>query len=458
MPDEVCDLLLHGGTIITQNEGREVIPCGAIAIRDGRIAALSTADEILSGYRAKRTIDARGRYIFPGLINTHTHLFQTFIKGLGEGLTLYEWIDSISAPSSAGMSEHQAYLSGLLGGIEAIHCGTTTVLDFMYSMPSSKLYWQIGRSFKQLGLRGIMGLGLMENGEEHGLSPCQFRPVVEALAEWDEITAWLGSDLLTFALAPEVPFGITRQGYERIRQYASDHHMLITIHINENYDDDRAVMADYNQRAIPFLEELGFWGPDVIGVHCVKMQPEDIEIFARRDVKISHNPVSNMYLGVGRSPILEFQKAGLTISLATDGAGSNDSQDMIEVMKCAGLLHKVGHENPGVIRAQTILDMATLGGARAIGRENDLGSLEIGKQADLFIFDPLRPKSAPVMDPISSLVFSSGADSVVTTIIAGNVVMEEREILTINEAAVLRECQESASELAKRVGYAPAGL
>lgn len=452
---EKCDLIISGGTIITQNGRREIIPDGGLAVKGSRIAAISNTDDLLNRYEADRHIRAVGRYIFPGLINTHTHLFQTFIKGLGEGLTLYEWIDSVAAPSASGMSEEHAYLSGLLGGIESIHCGTTTVLDFMYSMPTSKLYRQIGHSFRQLGLRGIMGIGLMENGEQHGLSPLQFRPVGEALAEWEDIMRQHGSDLLSFALAPELPFGVTRQNFIKIRQYATEHHIPITLHINESLEDDKANMIDYGMRAVPFLESIGFWSPDVIGVHCIKMQPEDIEIFVRRDVKISHNPVSNMYIGVGRAPVIDFQKAGLTISLATDGAGSNNSQDMIEVMKCAGLLHKAGHEDSGIINSQTILEMATLGGAKAIGRENDLGSLEIGKQADLFIFDPIRPKSVPVFDPVSSLIFSSAADNVVTTIIAGQAVMEEGKILTIDEPEVLRACQKKAWELAQRAGYAP---
>ena len=145
-----------------------------------------------------------------------------------------------------------------------------------------------------------------------GLSPVQFRPVDEALAEWDEITRQLGSDRLSFALAPELPFGIRPAGFEMIRQYASEHHVPITLHINESLDDDKANLTDYGMRSVPFLESIGFWGPDVIGVHCVRMEPEDIEIFKRHDVKVSHNPVSNMYLGVGTMPLAELREAGLT--------------------------------------------------------------------------------------------------------------------------------------------------
>ncbi len=446
------DLLIVGGTIVTQNPQREVINHGAVAVDKGIIAAVGPADTIQSRYRAERTIDAANHFIFPGLINTHTHLFQTFIKGLGQGLSLYEWVDSIAAPSSVEMTDREAYLSAILGGLEALHCGTTTMLDFMYSMPSSHLYRSVGRAFKDLGLRGVLGLGLMETGEQHDLSPCQFRPVAEALAEWEDLAPELCSERITPALAPEIAFGITRSGLELIRHFASKHAMLITIHINEVDDDDRAILADHGVRCVPFLEQLGFWGPDVLAVHTVKMLPEDIEIFARHNVKISHNPVSNMYLGVGVAPILDMLKQGLTIGLATDGAGSNNSQDMIETMKCAGLIHRSSREDPGATSAAMIFDMATIGGAKALGQAERIGSLEPGKQADIFIFDPLHPKATPIFDPISSLVFSSSMDSVKTTIVAGEVLLDEGKVISIDEKVALSEVQSAAWDLAKRLG------
>ena len=446
------DLLVAGGTIVTQNATREIIASGAVAAHGGKIVAVGPADALQARYRAHRIVDAGGKFVFPGLINTHTHLFQTFIKGLGQGLSLYDWVDGIAAPSTAAMTDREAYLSALLGGLEALHGGTTTTLDFMYSMPTSHLYRQVARAFQDLGLRGILGLGLMETGEQHHLSPCQFRPVPEALREWEWLSAELSSDLVTPALAPEIAFGITRPGLEQIRRFATDKKMPITIHINEVDDDDRAMLADHGARCIPFLEQIGFWGPDVLAVHCVKMTPQDIAILARRDVKISHNPVSNMYLGVGAAPIAELMKAGLTVGLATDGAGSNNSQDMLEVLKCAGLVRRLMAHDPAASSAAQILDMATLGGAEAIGLGDRLGSLEAGKQADLFVFDPLRPRAAPVLDPVSTLVFSSGSESITTTIVAGRVLLDNGRAAVVDEAAVLAECEAAAWELARRAG------
>ncbi len=206
---------------------------------------------------------------------------------------------------------------------------------------------------------------------------------------------------------------------------------------------------------MPFLEEVGFWGPDVLAVHCVRLEPEDIEILVHHDVKISHNPISNMYLGSGAAPIVELRRAGLTVGLGTDGAASNNSQDMIETCKCAGLVQKMAHRDPSAITAADVLDMATIDGARAIGQGKRLGSLEAGKQADLFIYDPYQPRSVPVLDPVASLVFSAGPEGVVTTVVAGKVLLEKRQITTVDEAALLRECQEAAHALAKRAGTLP---
>ncbi len=447
-----ADLLIAGGTVVTQNPRRDIIGVGAVAVSGAEIVDVGPADILQARYEARRTIDARGQFVFPGLINTHTHLFQTFIKGLGQGLSLYEWVDSIAAPSTVEMTNREGYLSALLGGLEALHCGTTTVLDFMYSMPATHLYREVARAFTDLGLRGVLGLGLMETGEQHDLSPCQFRPVSEALAEWESLAVELSTSLISPALAPEIAFGITRSGLEQIRRFASDRQMLITIHINEVDDDDRAMVADHGIRCVPFLERIGFWGPDVLAVHCVKMTPEDIAILARHDVKLSHNPVSNMYLGVGTAPIAQMAAAGLTVSLATDGAGSNNSQDMLEVLKCAGLMHRLSAQDAGATNAAMILDMATLGGAKAIGQSNRLGSIEVGKQADLFLFDPLHPKATPVLDPVSTLVFSSGAESITTTIAAGKVLLDNGRVTSVDERALLAECQTAAWDLARRVG------
>ena len=209
---EPIDLLVSGGTVVTQNPAREIIAGGAVAIDGSRIVAVGPAMELDTCFEAHRRIDSTGRYVFPGLINTHTHLYQTFMKGLGEGLPLYQWIDEITAPSTVAMTPREGYLSAVLGGIEALRSGTTTVLDFMYSMPRTDLYRSVAEALGDLGLRGVLARGFMDYGEHHGMPLCQLYPVDRALAEWDDLRAELAAPLFSFALAPEIPFAVSREG------------------------------------------------------------------------------------------------------------------------------------------------------------------------------------------------------------------------------------------------------
>jgi 5-methylthioadenosine/S-adenosylhomocysteine deaminase len=456
---ELVDLAVTGGTVITQNEQRERIVDGAVAVQGERILAVGPAHEIEEQYAARRTLDASGCYVFPGLINTHTHLLQTFLKGLGEGLTLYNWVRAVTGPSVPAMDERDAYLAATLGGLEALRSGTTTVLDYEYPLPCKELYHAVACAFRDLGLRGILALGMTETGERFGLPAYLFQPVDEALEDWDRIIAEIESQLsyprLSFGLSPAIVFGITPAGLQRLRAYAIEHQVLLSLHVNETADDDQAMVALHGQRTVPFLQEMGFWGPDVLAVHCVRMQPDDIEILARHGVKVSHNPISNMYLGSGAAPIVEMRRAGLVVGLGTDGAASNNSQDMLETIKCAGLVQKLAHQDPSAITAAEVLDMATIEGARAIGQGDRLGSLEAGKQADLFVYDPYSPRSVPVLDPVASLVFSAGAEGVVATVVAGQVLVEDGRVTTVDEAALLRECQAAATALAERAGTKP---
>ena len=456
---EHADLIITGGTVITQNEQREIIDRGAVAVRGGSILAVGPADSLRARYRAQRVLDTAGCLVFPGLVNTHTHLLQTFQKGLGEGLRLYEWVRAVTGPSVPLMTERDAYLAAALGGLEALRSGTTTVLDYEYPLPDRKLYHSVARAFRDLGLRGILAQGFTETGEQFGLPAYLFQPVEGALEAWARTTAdirtELDCDLLSFGLAPAIVFGVTRKGLERPRASADSRGMLVSLHVHETPDDERNTLAEHGQRAVPFLEETGLLGPNLLAVHGVRLQPDDIETFVKHGVKLSHNPISNMYLGSGAAPIVEIRRAGLTVGLGTDGAASNNSQDMLETMKCAGLVHKMAHRDPSAITAADVLDMATIDGARAVGQEARLGSLEPGKQADLFVYDPTCARSVPLLDPVASLVFSAGTEGVVTTVVAGQVVLDERRITTLDEGALLRECQDAAVALAQRAGTLP---
>jgi len=241
------------------------------------------------------------------------------------------------------------------------------------------------------------------------------------------------------------------QSLRAVRRMADDRGLRISLHTDEVNYDSAETLRRFGQRTVPFLDRIGFLGPDVLHAHCVQFTEEDCAIVARHGGCVSYNPVSNMYLGSGVPPIPRLLELGVTVSLGADGAASNNSQDMLEALKVGALLPKVAWRDPAIFTAADSVRVATTGGAAALGRD-DFGSLEPGKRADLFIFDPLHAKSIPVHDPVSTLVYSSGEVNVRTTIVGGRVVLDDRRIVGVNEDAVLREAQSLAEQLSEIAG------
>ena len=241
-------------------------------------------------------------------------------------------------------------------------------------------------------------------------------------------------------------------GLRAVRRMATERGMRISLHTDEVLFDSQESMRRFGLRTIPFLESIDFLGPDVLHAHCVQLTEEDCQILARRRGAVSYNPVSNMYLGSGVPPIPRLLDLGVTVGLGADGAASNNSQDMLEALKVGALLPKVAARDPAIFTAGDALRLATSGGAAALGRD-DFGTLEVGKRADLFIFDPHHAKSIPVHDPISTLVYSSGQVNVRTTVVGGKVVLDDRRIVGVDEDAILREAQTLAEQLSELAGH-----
>jgi 5-methylthioadenosine/S-adenosylhomocysteine deaminase len=236
-----------------------------------------------------------------------------------------------------------------------------------------------------------------------------------------------------------------------VRRMATQRGMRISLHTDEVLFDSAENMRRFGLRTVPFLDSIGFLGPDVLHAHCVQLNEEDCNILARHRGAVSYNPVSNMYLGSGVPPIPRLLDLGVTVGLGADGAASNNSQDMLEALKVGALLQKVAARDPAIFTAPDALRLATSGGAAALGRD-DFGTLEVGKRADLFLFDPRHAKSIPVHDPISTLVYSSGQVNVRSTVVGGKVVLDDRRIVGVDEDAILQEAQALAEELSELAG------
>jgi 5-methylthioadenosine/S-adenosylhomocysteine deaminase len=261
-----------------------------------------------------------------------------------------------------------------------------------------------------------------------------------------------GHERITLAIAPGIIWDLNIEGLRKVRQYADKYGLRITMHLDETTGDDNYAMAQYGCNTAEVLDQNGILGEDFIGVHVVHLDQKTLDILQKRRIKISHNPVSNLIMASGIAPIPELKKRGLDIGLGTDGAASNDTQNMLEVIKTTAILHKCVNNDAALLPAIEILKMATSEGARVVGRENEIGSIETGKKADFFLFNPKNIACVPVADPITSLVYSANPTSIDTVVIHGKVIMEKGKVKILDEETVIHNLQESAYLLRERVG------
>jgi 5-methylthioadenosine/S-adenosylhomocysteine deaminase len=443
------DLLIVGGTLVTARPDGLVVPDGVLAIDGETILALGPRGTLEHQFQARRTIDAPGQLIFPGLVDTHTHLYQTLLKGLGDDLPLMEWLDACTQPSIPHLTPRMCYVAAALGCIESLRSGCTTIFDYMIDHPDVEVYDAILQAFDDIGIQGILGRGMRDRyAETVSTVPPSFDAQV---ADAIRLAAAYGPRRIW--LTPGATWAMEAASLRAVRRLADEHGLRMSLHTDEVLFDSAESLRRFGMRTVPFLDSIGFLGPDVLHAHCVQLSDEDCTILARHGSAVAYNPVSNMYLGSGVPPITRLLELGVTVGLGADGAASNNSQDMLEALKIGALLPKVAARDPSVFTAADAVRLATTGGAAALGRD-DFGSLEPGRRADLFIFDPRHAKSIPVHDPVSTLVYSSGQVNVRSTIVAGRVVLDDRRIVGVDEDAILREAQSLAEQLVVVAGTA----
>lgn len=449
------DLLIIHGTVVTMDEERRILEDGAVAIRGNRIVAVGDTPDLVDLYKEFETLDVRGKVVFPGLVNTHTHLFQGLLKGLGDDRVLVDWFRQVTGPSAVELLPEDCYHAARLGCLESICSGATTLLDFMYPHNRPGLSEPIIRAFQESGIRGIYARGYVDYGTESGVPEPILETAEEALADCrDLFERYDGSaqGRIHIWVAPCMIWTQTAEGLRATRQLADELGMRISVHVSETPFEIANAQERFGLKDLEYLASIGFLGPDVLAVHCVYLDARDIRILRKHDVKVSHNPVSNMYLSSGVAPIPQMLMAGVTVGIATDGPASNNNQNMIQALKFTALLHKVATRDPTVITAEKVAEMATIDGARAVGLEDEVGSLEVGKKADLIVLDFNNPFAGPVHHPVSTLVYSAIGNEVVTSIIDGEIIMHEGQVRTMDEEEVLRAAQDAADGLAERAG------
>jgi 5-methylthioadenosine/S-adenosylhomocysteine deaminase len=449
----MADVLIRNGYLLTMDKERRVIKNGSVFVEDGRILDVGDSDALAGRYSADRVIDAKDKLVMPGFVNTHDHLFQMLYKSLGDDMELYEWINAVISTSDF-LQKDDCYYSALAGCLEMIKSGTTTVSDFNYLVSDPCFYDDTARGVLDSGMRGILSRGTSDNFEMDAPKSL-FEDVDKAVSEsWRHYRRWnlAGKGRIRFGLSLDLPPWGTKNLVAQFRELASELKVPMSVHVAETRKDVEESRKLYGLGPVELMDSLNFLGPDVLCVHCVWLSEREIEILAARGASVSHNPTSNMYLASGISPVHRLIGAGITVGLGLDGAASNNNQDMVELMKMAVLLNKVSTLDPTSMTAERVLEMATIGGAKALGMDSEVGSIEKGKKADIAVANLKNLATTPINRPYSQLVYCANGSIVDTVLVDGKILMEGRKILAFDEKEVISKTQETADNLLKRSG------
>lgn len=446
------DLLIKNACIYTMDEKQTVIPNGVVGVEGENITLLETMEKGKE-YEGKEVIDAKGSVIFPGFVDTHIHIFQSFLKGLGADHRLIEWLNLSALPYGQYMTPHQHELAAQLACMEAIKSGCTTMSEFFYTNQDSELAHSCIEGMMSTGIRSVFIRTFQDTGEEYGMPKCFLEPAGKAMKEVAALKkVYKENDMLSIWTGPDVTWSTTKEGYQEMLEYCLSENVRYSMHIKETEVDNEMCMKYYGKDIVDMLEEIGFLTDKFLAVHCVNLTQRDIERFAQYGVFISHNPAPNLYLGSGIPPIPESLSAGVNVSVGTDGAASNNSTDMLESLKLAALIQKGLHRDAAVISAEQIIRMATTGGAKAIGMGDKLGTLEIGKKADFIVFNPNHLKSAPMHDAKATVVYASSEENIDTTVVNGKVVYHKGKFTCgIEEEALIEEINQELVTLKKQI-------
>jgi 5-methylthioadenosine/S-adenosylhomocysteine deaminase len=434
-------LIIANGIVITVDGGRRILNPGSVAVNGTQIVAVDTPAAISARYRSANTIDATGKVVMPGLINTHTHAAMVMFRGLGNDLALMDWLQKYIFPAEAKTVTPEFVRVGTrLALLEMIQSGTTTFADMYYFEE------EVARVTKAAGMRGVLGQTVIEFPVADAKTPADALKRTEAFArEFDH------DELITPSIAPHSVYTLDAKTLTAVSELAKRLMIPIQIHLAETQAEIGLSQERHKMRPVAILDQLNFWAPTTLAAHGVWINDEEIALLKRRDVGVSNNPESNMKLSSGTAPVMGYRKSGVNVGLGTDGAASNNDLDMFEAMRQAAFQQKLVTMDPTAITAAEALEMGTLGGARALGRGQRLGSLEAGKLADIIIVGMSKPRQQPLFDPVSQIVYASRGDDVETTIVNGKVLMRDRKVLTMDEAAVLRDARASAELVRKAV-------
>lgn len=448
----MTDLLIEGGAVVTVDDGFAIHDPGWVAIDRDRIVAVGAGSPPAEYRHADEVIDASGMAVMPGMVNGHTHLFQTFFRGQADDLPLLDWLRECIWPAAVHLDAESAYLAAKLGLVENLLTGATSVIDHQYIHIDASIDDAVCRAADELGVRFLLARGWADRNYHP--------PLMESAAVVLERTAvvherWDGHDggRIKVELAPLIPWGCSDDAVRATVATARAWGRGIHVHCAETAVEVEMSLDERGLRHVPWLASLGALGPDVQLAHSVWLDDAELDLVASSGSVVVHCPTSNMYLASGVTRIPEMLSRGIPVALASDGPGSNNRQDLFEALKLSVLLQKVTHLDAMILQPEDALRMACRGGAHALGQPDELGCLAPGRLADVVMVDLRSPFVAPVHRVASALVFNATPADVHTVIVAGRVVVRDRTVVGVDLPTLLAD----ANDAARRV-FAAAGV
>lgn len=425
---------LYNARIVTMNAGMEVIENGFIRIKDGKIEAIGSMEEKLSGDSSLYAEDMGGMLILPGFINTHTHVPMTLLRGYADDLPLHKWLTEYIFPAEARLiTPENVRIATRLAFIEMIKSGTTCFND-MYFFEDV-----IAEEAKKAGIRGVMNESVID------FPTASFQSVEEGLSLSEKLIGiWKGDNLIHPSVTVHAPYTCCKETLLKAKRLADREAVLLQIHVAETKKEVEDMMSRTGMPPAEYLNSIGILDRNVIAAHCVWLNELEVELFARTGTSIGHCPKSNLKLASGIADTDSYMKAGITVGIGTDGVASNNTLDMVEEVRFAALLPKVLHYDPEAVNASTALRMATINGAKALGLEGITGSLEVGKSADLIVVNRNASNMQPVYDEYSAIVYAMNSKNIRSSMVNGEWIMKNREVLHIDKEQTLEKMKSIA--------------
>ena len=435
---QTADLVVTHAYVVTMDASKHIYEDGAVVIKDGQILAVGPS-AIATRYRAARVIDAAGDIAMPGMINTHMHASMTVFRGLGDDVP--DRLQRFIFPLERKLVDRDiVYWGALYGMVEMIQGGVTTMADMYYFED------EVARGARNIGMRGILGETVIDAPAPDAKEPYGGLPYALKF-----IQQFRGDDLVTPALAPHAPYTVDAEHLRIVQKEAERQDVPILMHVAEMPSEMTEIKKDFNMTPVEYLDSLGLLSKRLVAAHCIFVSDSDIALLKAHDVGVGHNIVSNIKSAKGVAPAWKMFNAGVRVGLGTDGPMSGNTLDIIGQLGYVAKVHKLMNQDRNIMPAVSVVEMATMGGARALHMEDRIGSLEAGKLADVVVLDHNSTTFTPFYDIYSTLVYAASANDVRTTIVQGRVIMEDRKIKTVNVAEVREHMRLLARKIAASV-------